>query len=154
MSSADMSQPQLWKSFKNLPTKKSLQLTLPRTKNPNLLPRTLLPWSRGGFGGGRKWDPCGAAAPQGPVCRAEPGPGLAPAVAALQEDSIDVSSLCNHPASALAINKGLRVVVEGAGGYGFSHSLIQPSVVVFPCGTGMMEISGGTSASVNETAAI
>lgn len=64
---------------------------------------------------GRKWDPCGAAAPQGPVCGAELGPGLAPVVAALQEDSIDVSDLCNHPASARATNKGLGVVCVGGG---------------------------------------
>lgn len=61
----------------------------------------------------------GAAAPQGPVCRAEPRPGLAPVVAALQEDSIDVSDLCNHPASALAHKQGFGgggvCVVGGCG---------------------------------------
>lgn len=87
------------------------------------------------------------------MCGAEPGPGLAPAVAALQEDSIDVSDLCKHPASARPTNKGLGVVCVCVGGCGFFHSLIQPLAVVFSHRTGTVEIFGGTSA-VNGTAVI
>lgn len=85
------------------------------------------------------------------MCRAEPG--LAPVVAALQEDSIDVSDLCNHPASAPAHKQGFGGGVCVGRACGFFHSLIQPLVVVLSHRTGTVEIFGGTFI-VNGTAAI
>lgn len=89
----------------------------------------------------------------GPLSRAEPGPGLAPVAAALQEDSIDVSDLCNHPASAPAHKQGFGGGVCVGRACGFLHSLIQPSALVFSHRTGTVETFGGSSA-LNETAAM
>lgn len=167
MSSVDTSQPKLWKNFKNLHVKK----IPPADSSPNkqkirnirtcrILPRVtqeewhLLPALHGPgpeecLEGG-KWDPCGAAAPQGPCAGLSRGQGWHPWCQRSRRTALTSVTCVIILPQPQPINKGLGVVCLWRRSCGFFHSLIQPSVVVFSHRTGTVETFGGASA-INET---